>query len=147
MRIKRSIIRALNNACVGVDTVAYLPAVVRLTRALPRWWSCQLARLSMRLDDRWDTGYWSSETAPAAPTGLCDACRRRAAWLTLGGDEDDPARSDDFLAENPVQLCGWCRLDPAEATHIRNAGDLAAALARARTRSVAWPWERPDRVK
>lgn len=138
---KRRIVRALNTACTAVDAVAYRPAVVRLTLPLPRWWGCQLARLSMRLDDRWGTGYWSSETAPAAPEGLCDACRRRAAWLIVGGrwdDEYEEGEQPSFLTDNPVHLCSWCSL--VGLGTIETAGDLGRALAHARQRSIAWTW-------
>jgi hypothetical protein len=30
-----------------IDEVAYRPAVVKVTMPLPRWWRCDLARLSM----------------------------------------------------------------------------------------------------
>jgi hypothetical protein len=64
---KLRLVRALNTACRAVDDVAYRPAVVRLTMPLPRWWNCELAHLSMRLDDHWGTGYWKGDIAPAAP--------------------------------------------------------------------------------
>jgi hypothetical protein len=122
--------------------VAYRPAVVRLAMPLPGWWNCQLAHLSMRLDDRWGTGYWSGDSAPAAPEGRCDACKRRAAWLVVGGRWDEDELDDDeessFLTENPVHLCGWCRLDwdgPPETP-----AELEQALARARQKSIAWSW-------
>src|SRR4051794_33226606 len=104
---KRRVIGALNAACTAVDAVAYRPVVVRLTLPLPRWWRCDLARLSMRLDDRWSTGYWSSDAAPAAPDGLCDACQRRAAWLVVGGRDEGAEADGDafFLADHPVHLC------------------------------------------
>ena len=97
----------------------------------------------MWLDDRWGVGYWSSDAAPAVPEGLCDACKRRAAWLVVGGrwDDDDLADEDDdpsFLTQHPVHLCGWCRFEgegPIE-THA----DLERALNRARQRSIAWNW-------
>lgn len=138
--------RALNNACTAVDAVAYRPAAVKLTLPLPRWWSCQLARLSMRLDERWATGYWSSADGPAVPGGRCDACTRRPAWLVVGGrwDEDDP--DHPFAYEHPaldaraVHLCGWCRLEPDAGEPIRDSADLERALARARARSIAWHW-------
>lgn len=139
MQLKRSIVRALNTACTWVDDVVYRPAVVRLTLPLPRWWSCQLAKLSMRLDDRWGTAYWESDEAPAAPQGLCEACARRAAWLVIGGtDEEDDEPAEYFLASRPVHLCGWCRFDGDRA--IESEDDLARALSEARTRSIAWRW-------
>jgi len=97
----------------------------------------------MRLDDRWGTGYWSGDSAPAAPEGICDACKRRGAWLIVGGryEDDDLDEGDDepsFLMEHPVHLCGWCRLDwekPIETT-----SELDQALSRARQKSIAWSW-------
>ena len=85
MSIKRAIVRGLNDACWAVDEIAYRPVVVRLTLWLPRWWRCDLARLSMYLDDRWGLDWWRSDDAPPAPSGVCAACKRRAAWLVLGG--------------------------------------------------------------
>jgi hypothetical protein len=144
MAWRREIVRALNTACTAVDAVAYRPAIVRLTMQLPRWWRCQFAHLSMRLDDHWETGYWSSDSAPAAPEGLCDACGRRAAWLIVGGrwDEDDPEGVYDgtsFRTENPAHLCGWCRFD-SDDTPIETNEDLDHALNNARRRSIAWAW-------
>jgi len=68
--MERKIVSLLNLACTAIDAVAYRPVVVRLTRRLPRWWRCDLTRLSMFLDDRWNTGYWSGEDAPAAPAAF-----------------------------------------------------------------------------
>jgi hypothetical protein len=115
------------------------PAIVRLTLGLPRWWRCELAHLSMRLDDRWQTGYWTGDLAPAAPEGLCDVCQRRAAWLVIGGrDEDEPTEyPDDYLFDHPLHVCAWCRLDLVP---IRNRDDLERAVQDARARSVAWRW-------
>ena len=142
---------ALNSACTAVDSLAYRPVVVLLTKPLPRWWRCDLARLSMHLDDRWDTGYWSGESAPAAPGGLCDACRRRTAIFETGArsaddpdyiDPDDPDVSDSYLLTHAItlHLCGWCRIDNAP---IGNADELARALSDARSRSIAWRWTAP----
>jgi hypothetical protein len=139
MQLKRWIVRALNTACTWVDDVLYRPAVVRLALPLPRWWSCQLAKLSMRLDEHWGTRYWDSDTAPPAPEEICEACGRRAAWLVVGGledEEDGPA--DFFLAERPTYLCAWCHLDTEHP--IENEDDLRDALAAARARSIAWRW-------
>ncbi len=139
MELKRSIVRLLNTACTCVDDVAYRPAVVRLTLPLPRWWTCQLARLSMRLDDRWGMGYWEGDAAPAAPVGTCEACGRRAAWLVVGGPaEDDEEPRGDFLGGRPIHLCSWCRLDHGQP--LQNESDVRRELARARARSIAWRW-------
>jgi hypothetical protein len=144
------LVRALNVACTTVDGLLYRPVIVRLTEWLPRWWCCELARLSMALDDRWQTGYWRSESAPPAPIGRCDACNRRAAWLVRGGREDDdidssdaqeldePTYDDDYLRDHPVHLCGWCRL--TFSSPPRNQAELDQLLADARRRSVSWRW-------
>jgi hypothetical protein len=136
------IVQALNTACTLVDGVACRPAVVRLTRPLPRWWNCELAHLSMRLDDRWGTGYWSSPYAPPAPAGRCEACRRRAAWLVVGGPLEpellEGEEDDLYLATHKVELCSWCRL--ADDAPIRTATDLERALRRAGDASIGWFW-------
>lgn len=134
---------ALNRICTWIDAVAYRPAVVKLTERLPRWWNCQLAHASMKLDDRWETGYWRSEAAPAAPNGPCDACGRRAAWLIVGGIEPEEdtelnVGEPDYLERHPVQLCGWCRLDFVSPPESRE--ELDRILADARERSVSWHW-------
>jgi hypothetical protein len=136
---KLLIVRALQVACTLVDDLAYRPLVVRLTGWMPRWWSCQLSHLSMKLDDRWHTGFWRSPDAPPIPEGLCDACGRRAAWLVVGGFSEDPSdEPDDYLAQHPIYLCGWCRPDfPAPP---RSRSDVELALAEARARSIAWRW-------
>jgi len=133
------VVKTLNRMCTWVDAIAYRPAAVKLTERLPRWWSCQLARASMKLDDRWGTGYWSSEDAPAAPEGTCDACKRRAAWLAVGGLSDGESEPT-YLDLHPVDLCGWCKLEIASPP--RNQIELDRILADARARSVAWPWRR-----
>lgn len=142
--LKRAVVRGLNRACTWVDDVAYRPVVVRLTARLPRAWNCQLAHLSMALDDRWGTGYWQSELAPAAPNGPCAACRRRAAWLVVGGadPEDGESRggSLSYLDRHPVELCGWCRLDTSLPVHTRE--EVERMLAEAGARSIGWRWRR-----
>jgi hypothetical protein len=128
-----------------VDDVAYRPAVVKLTRWLPRWWSCQFAHLSMMLDERWGTGYWKSDQAPPIPIGLCDACGRRAAWLVIGGSYDEEpeiwekGEEPDYLDLHPIHVCAWCRpvFDPSRRD---DKAAVDAALADARTRSIAWRW-------
>lgn len=138
--IQIGLIRALNTACCGVDDVAYRPFVVKLTEGLPRWWRCDLAKLSMRLDEHWGTGYWESEKAPAVPGGLCEACRRRAAWTQVGGTypglEDEPPTT--YLDSRPVYLCGWCSLDTS--SEPRDEHDLEPILKAAGKRSVSWRW-------
>ena len=137
MRGRYWIVRGLDTACRVVDDVAYRPAVVRLTMRLPRWWRCELARLAGRLDERWGTGYFG-EWAP--PDGVCDICGRRAAWLVIGGpDEDaDPPDAGDYLARHPLHVCSWCKLTPDGP--ITSRGDLDLALARSRAKSITWRW-------
>jgi hypothetical protein len=136
MSQRRSLVAALDRACGVVDAVAYRPAVVKLTSRLPRWWRCELARLSVWLDDRWSTGYWADG---GAPEGLCDACGRRAAWLVVGGRDwmEDIERDHSFMEGHPVHLCGYCNLPPDP---IETQAQLAAALASARDHSIAWRW-------
>lgn len=133
-------VRMLNRLCTWIDLLAYRPAIVKLSIWLPQWWHCQLSHLSMKLDDRWGTGYWQSDGAPAAPNGPCDACGRRAAWLTVGGTEPTEELEPDatFLERHPVQLCAWCQLDPS--MPIDNQAQLARALTDARARSISWRW-------
>ena len=119
----------------ALDEVLYRPAVVKAFSCLPRWWSCDLARLSMLLDDRWDLGYW--ERTGIAPGRPCDACGRRASIHVLGGRDDEfPDDGGSFLDDHPVYLCGWCHLEG----EINDPAQLEAALAEARRRSVSWRW-------
>jgi choline dehydrogenase-like flavoprotein len=110
--------------------------VVQLTLPLPRWWRCELAQLSDWLEKRWETGYWQSGGLPA---GLCAACNRRAAWIVVGGRDwfEDLEPDGTFLESHPVHLCGSCRLGDRP---VGNPTELQAALAEARTESVAWRW-------
>lgn len=133
-RIQLDLVRGLNRACLWIDEVAYRPAVVKLASPLPRWWNCHLARLSMKLDDRWGTGYWDSGEAGPVPGGRCDACGRRAAWLVIGGDEE----GEDYLACHPVETCGWCRLEFDSPP--RNRAELERVLELAGEKSVSWRW-------
>lgn len=143
-RLRRTIVWALNIACEGIDTVVYRPAVVKLGDPLPAWWSCQLAKLSGRLDQRWGTGYWRDGMLPR---GTCDICKRRASWLVIGGpheDEDDSDLEESvvdaslYLSAHPLYVCGWCRIDGAHPA--RDARGLAEQVRVARARSIAWRW-------
>jgi hypothetical protein len=134
-------VRALNGLCGWVDQVAYRPAILKLTEPLPRWWNCQLADASVKLDGRWRTGYWDSW----GPGGPCDACHRRASWLEIGGrwqDEEEEWDEDevpDYLDMHPVHVCFWCM--PVFRASDRN--DKAAvehALREARRKSISWRW-------
>jgi hypothetical protein len=137
--LRRLVVRALNGACMLIDGFAYRPAVVKLTERLPRWWCCQLAHVSMKLDERWHTGFWSIDSSPPQPNGPCDACGRRARWLIVGGDDDGGEQDpNDYLTRHPVCLCSWCRLEfdspPTTSEELRQ------LLIDARSRSVTWRW-------
>ena len=45
-----------------VDWLVYRPAVVRLFVFLPRWWNCNLVRLSTCLNARWNAEYWTDDS-------------------------------------------------------------------------------------
>jgi hypothetical protein len=109
--VKLLLVRALATLDEAVDDVLYRPAVVKAFSWLSRWWMCDLAKVSMWLDDRWDTGWW--ETA-IEPDGPCQACGRRAA----------------------IFLCGWCTLG----SPVTDEADVQRGLERARARSVSWRW-------
>ena len=132
---RRLVVAALERACNAVDAVAYRPAVIKLTLRLPRWWRCELARLSVRLDDRWSVGYWTD----GRPMGVCDVCKRRASWLVLGGRDgtEDEEPDHSFMEEHPLHLCGFCRLPVVD---IDNAEQLSALMEQAREQSIAWRW-------
>ncbi len=138
--IQRGIVRATHSACLLVDEVLYRPAVVKVTGRLPRWWSCELARLSMWLDERWQTGFWSASDAPPAPQGLCEACGRRAAWLVAWDWDYDPPEDppEDFNVHWPVHLCGWC--SPDVESPPASEEELARIQRETRARSVSWRW-------
>src|SRR5688572_22981362 len=96
--MKRFVVVALAMVDEGIDALAYRPAVVKAFRWLPWWWSCGPAKLSVALDQRWRTGYW---TDGWAPVGACAACERREAWYVIDGPSGE------------VPLCGWCRVEGA----------------------------------
>ena len=99
MRLKTVVVILSAKACEIVDSVVYQPSIVRLLRRSPVVWTCQLARLSYKLDDHWSVRWWGSD---GRPKGICQACERRAAWLEIGGwaldDEIFDVDSDDYLA-------------------------------------------------
>lgn len=123
--MRRLTVEVLARADAALDEVLYRPAVVQAFRWLPRWWRCDLARLSVALDRRWDTGHWA-EAVP--PHGVCAVCRRRAAVHEYGAASDGPPW--------PLATCGWCRLDGP----MRTPAERDAAIDRARRASVAWRW-------
>jgi hypothetical protein len=135
--MKRHVVVVLAKLDEAVDELLYRPAVVKATTWLPRWWRCDLAKLSMRLDESWSTEYWIHLGGPGA---LCAACRRRAAWMTLGGIEPGEQPTGDYLEGHPIDVCGWCRFPGP--MFITDEADLQRALDRARTDSVSWRWRR-----
>ena len=134
--MKRFVVAGLDRADRVLDQLLYRPAVVKLTARLPRWWLCDLSKLSIRLDDRWSIGYWDAESlAPGPP---CDACGRRASIFEVGGWAEGEAGADEeFMAKRTVALCGWCKLPTGS---ITSEGELQAAMREARERSVSWRW-------
>jgi hypothetical protein len=91
----------------------------------------------MWLDDRWETGFWRGDDASAAPQGLCEACRRRAAWLVVGGNDDGfPMAEGSFIERRPVHTCARWSLEGAGA--IEDEESLERALTAAGARSIAW---------
>ena len=138
-RTRLAVIKGLYDACGWIDAVAYRPVVMKLTGSIPRWWHCQLGQLSVRLDDRWGTGYFSSPDAPCVTRGFCEACRRRSAWLVTGGlDLEDDPDPDDYLDTHAVALCGWCH--PVWPAAPRTKEDIEEALREAGATSIGWRW-------
>jgi hypothetical protein len=139
-KVKLFVVKALTWLCGVVDVIAYRPAVVKATLFFPSWWTCHFAHASMKLDQRWNLHYWDSDEAPAVPNGPCDACKRRAAWMTVGGLEPGEIPDDEttYLELNPVQLCGWC--DLRFQSPPKNQEELTKALHDAASRSIAWRW-------
>jgi hypothetical protein len=137
--MRRALVVVLAKIDELMDLVVYRPAVVRAFLRLPRWWSCELAKLSVRLDDRWQTGYWQGWLVPGRN---CEACHRRASLVVLGGIEagDEPS-SYPFLDYRPVHLCLWCRLDLNEFP-IRDEEHLQQVLTKAGRASTGWTWDR-----
>jgi hypothetical protein len=150
--MRRFVVWALATADELVDEVLYRPAIVRAFRWLPRWWRCDLARLSMALDDRWRLRWWRDEGG-AEPGGVCEACGRRAAWLEFGGpwaegDEDDEDEDDacpgggerrvSWLDDHTVHVCGWCTGAGDGALFTEE--EVRRNLAQAGAASVAWRW-------
>jgi len=141
MNWKLGVVSGLNQACLLVDEVAYRPAIVRLTLPLPRWWRCELAKLSVWLDRRWGLEYWGgdSDLRTMAPGQLCDVCHRRPTSLEAGevavdlGDEE----TGDYMESHPLKMCFWCKLPESP---IESDKQLAAAIAASRAESISWRW-------
>lgn len=137
---KRSILASLERACNLADWIVYRPAIISATKRFPRWWRCDLARLSVWLDERWQTGYW----ADRGPGPMCTICQRRAAWLQVGGSwaEIGPDDGGHFMEKHELHLCFWCSrsLPIGEITNQRELDDWIGA---ARRRSISWSWRWP----
>ena len=133
--MRRLLVLALEKADEALDEVLYRPAVVKAFAWLPRWWLCDLAKLSMRLDERWSTGYWR-DRLDFGPYGVCEACGRRAAIHVCGGVVPEEEPIGDYLEGRPVHTCGWCHLRGL----ILDESDVQRELAAARRYSVAWKW-------
>jgi hypothetical protein len=132
--VKLFLVRALATLDEAVDAVLYRPAVVKVFSWLPRWWMCDLAKVSMWLDDRWATRWWVRAVEPDGP---CQACGRRAAIHVYGGIEPDEEPVGDYLEDHPVFLCGWCTLG----SPVTDEADVRRELEQARARSVSWRWK------
>ncbi len=146
--IRFIIVRGLNACCNAVDLVAYRPFAVKAIEWSPVFWRCQLANLSIKLDNKWKTAYWDSEI-PETPLDLCDACQRRASWLCVGGTDKDEDLEWDFdgddadylyFSKHPVNLCSYCELND-EGSPPQNSTELKQLLNEARFRSVSWRWK------
>lgn len=122
-RARRLLVGALARLDEAIDLVAYRPAVVRAFERLPRWWLCDLARLSIRLDDRWETGWW--DDAGIVPGEPCAACGCRASIFVI-----------EAVDGTEAEICGWCRVDGS----VFTSADLARELEKAGAASVGWRW-------
>lgn len=134
--MRRAVVISIAKLDEAIDEVLYRPAIVRAFKWVPRWWLCDLAKLSMSLDERWGTRYWETSIVPGGP---CEACGRRAAIHIYGGvdEEDDRDRQpQSYLERRPVYVCGWCHLH----WQIDSEEDLQNELAAARQDSVSWRW-------
>jgi hypothetical protein len=118
----------------ALDEVLYRPAVVKAFAWLPRWWLCDLAKVSIALDDRWGVGYWDENGI--APGDPCEACGRRAAIHVVGGLEPGDEPLGDYMDDRPVYTCGWCHLTGV----MLDEEDIQRELALARADSVSWRW-------
>ena len=138
MNARHVVVGALARLDELLDGLLYRPAVVKAFSWLPRWWLCDLAKLSMRLDDRWQTEWWSD--VGIFPGRPCEACGPRASIHVYGGLDDSDEALGDFLESRPVHLCGWCHLGEP----VKSEEDLDRALASARTASISWRWSLPS---
>ena len=132
--LKRALVVTLARADGLIDEVLYRPAIVKAFLWMPRWWQCNLAKASIRLDDRWSTGYWTEDSM--YPGGPCAACGRRASIFVQGELEADEEPIGDYVEAHPVYTCGWCQCFGPLSTEA----DVQRELAAARADSISWRW-------
>jgi hypothetical protein len=125
--MKRFLVVALAKVDEALDAVLYRPAVVKATMWMPRWYSCEIARLSELLDERWQVGWWND----SGPEGLCEICGRRAAWLEYQGGET----ASGFISPTIV-TCSWCTLSGPTLTE----DEWGEAIGATRRASISWRW-------
>ena len=121
--MRRLLVRALASACRALDAATHRPLALRLVPGTRR---CRLARLSLRLDERWGTGVWPEAAGHPVPLLPCSACYRRPAVRAVTEEEG-------WLRRHPVELCGWCEL---ETTRFESAEELVRQLRLARERTT-----------
>jgi hypothetical protein len=132
--MKRAVVVTIARIDEALDEVLYRPAVVKAFAWLPRWWLCDLAKLSIALDERWGVGYWNEEGM--RPGGPCHVCGRRASIHTYGGLEAGEPAIGSYLETHPAQVCGWCHLRGRMADEAEVRREFEAA----RADSIAWRW-------
>jgi hypothetical protein len=121
--MRQAVVRSLAGLCRALDAATHRPAALKL---LPGARRCRLARLSVRLDERWGTGVWPEGVRHRMPLLPCSACYRRPAVRSIADDEG-------WLRRHPVELCEWCEL---ETTRFESAEQLVRELAAARRRTT-----------
>jgi hypothetical protein len=138
--MRRAVVVGLARLDELLDEVLYRPAIVKAFSWLPRWYYCDLAQLSIALDDRWHVGWWDEY----GPAGVCEACGRRGAYISWGGWDENFEGSrttvdSGFMYDREVHLCAWCDM-PAE--FPADEEELHAVLRRAGADSISWRWRR-----
>ena len=86
--IIRPVIVVLRLLCGLFDRVFYSPLLIRAQKAIGRsspLWSCQLAKMSISIDERFGAKSWGD----FGPLGLCQVCEWREAWLLVELDDVD----------------------------------------------------------
>jgi hypothetical protein len=91
------VVSGLEEADELVDKLLLSRAIVRLTRPLPRWWRCELSRLSQALDRRWRTGLLDE-----GPMGCSPPCERRPSRGRLYGFSSPPWSAASYVRRPPT---------------------------------------------